>query len=31
VIGRGAEITRAECEEAYREGVRMCGRYPAKP
>jgi mono/diheme cytochrome c family protein len=31
VIGRGAEITRAECEEAYGEGARMCGRYPAKP
>ena len=31
VIGRGAEITRTECEEAYGEGARMCGRYPAKP
>jgi Cytochrome C oxidase, cbb3-type, subunit III len=31
VIGRGVEITRGECEEAYGEGARMCGRYPAKP
>jgi len=31
VIGRGPEITRAECEEAYGEGARMCGRYPVKP
>jgi len=31
VVGRGAEITRAECEEAYGEGARMCARYPAKP
>jgi mono/diheme cytochrome c family protein len=31
VVGRGAEITRGECEEAYGEGARMCGRYPAKP
>jgi mono/diheme cytochrome c family protein len=31
VIGRGVEITRAECEEAYGEGARMCNRYPAKP
>ncbi len=31
VIGRGPEITRAECEEAYGEGARMCARYPAKP
>jgi mono/diheme cytochrome c family protein len=31
VIGRGAEITRAECEEAYGDGARMCNRYPAKP
>src|SRR5271156_4398893 len=25
VVGRGAEITRQECEEAYGEGARMCG------
>jgi mono/diheme cytochrome c family protein len=31
VVGRGEEITRAECEEAYGEGARMCNRYPAKP
>jgi mono/diheme cytochrome c family protein len=31
VVGRGPEITRAECEEAYGEGARMCARYPAKP
>jgi mono/diheme cytochrome c family protein len=30
VIGRG-EVTRAECEEAYGEGARMCARYPNKP
>ncbi len=31
VVGRGAEITRQECEEAYGEGARMCARYPAQP
>jgi len=31
VIGRGAEITRQECQEAYGEGARMCARYPDKP
>jgi mono/diheme cytochrome c family protein len=31
VVGRGPDITRAECEEAYGEGARMCNRYPAKP
>ncbi len=31
VIGRGVEITRAECEEAYGGGARMCNHYPAKP
>jgi mono/diheme cytochrome c family protein len=31
VIGRGAVITREECEEAYGEGARQCERYPAKP
>jgi hypothetical protein len=30
VIGRGPVITREECEEAYGEGARQCGRYPAK-
>ena len=30
VVGRGPEITKAECEEAYGEGARMCNRYPAK-
>ncbi len=31
VVGRGPEITKAECEEAYGEGARMCNQYPAKP
>jgi mono/diheme cytochrome c family protein len=31
VVGRGPDITKAECEEAYGEGARMCNRYPAKP
>jgi mono/diheme cytochrome c family protein len=31
VIGRGAEITRQECQEAYGEGARMCARYTDKP
>ena len=31
VIGRGAEITRQECEEAYGDGARQCARYPSKP
>ncbi len=31
VIGRGPEITRQECEEAYGDGARMCARYPDKP
>ena len=31
VIGRGPEITRQECEEAYGDGARQCVRYPAKP
>jgi mono/diheme cytochrome c family protein len=30
VVGRGPDITKAECEEAYGEGARMCNRYPAK-
>ena len=30
VVGRGPEITKAECEEAYGDGARMCNRYPAK-
>ena len=28
VIGRGSEITRQECEEAYGDGARQCARYP---
>jgi hypothetical protein len=31
VVGRGPDITKAECEEAYGDGARMCNRYPAKP
>jgi mono/diheme cytochrome c family protein len=31
VIGRGLVITREECEEAYGDGARQCGRYPARP
>jgi mono/diheme cytochrome c family protein len=31
VVGRGPDITKTECEEAYGEGARMCNRYPAKP
>jgi mono/diheme cytochrome c family protein len=31
VIGRGVDITREECQEAYGEGARMCARYPEKP
>jgi mono/diheme cytochrome c family protein len=30
VIKRGP-ITREECEEAYGNGARLCGQYPAKP
>jgi mono/diheme cytochrome c family protein len=30
VVGRGPDITKAECEEAYGEGARMCTSYPAK-
>jgi mono/diheme cytochrome c family protein len=30
VVGRGADITKAECEEAYGDGARMCNRYPVK-
>ncbi len=30
VIGRGATITRRECEEAYGEGARMCAHYTEK-
>jgi mono/diheme cytochrome c family protein len=31
VVGRGPDIIKAECEEAYGEGARICNRYPAKP
>jgi mono/diheme cytochrome c family protein len=31
VVGRGVEITRRECQEAYGEDARMCARYPEKP
>src|SRR6201994_3426904 len=31
VVGRGPDITKAECEEAYGDGARQCVRYPAKP